>query len=147
MKTLKLQFATLAAIFAFFISFSANANCPSLSEETYIEDIPFNTETIADNFSMNMIETEFDFEGEYEIYDIPFNTACVTAGCRYEIALAEEFEMEDEAYINDIPFNTKEIVRTGGQVDFEEETYIDDIPFSTFKVANQVEYQLYANNK
>lgn len=148
MKTLKLQFATLTALFSFFtLSLNANNNYPTLMEETYINDIPFNTEIVAENFSMNEMEKDFDFTEEFEIYDIPFNTACITADCRYELAIAEEFEMEEEAYINDIPFSTEEVSTIANMVDFEDEAYINDIPFNTFAVANHVECPHYAMNK
>ena len=148
MKTLKLQFATLTAIFTLFTaSLTANTNYPSLIEETYINDIPFDTEIVAESYSMNEIEKDFDFSEEYEIFDIPFNTTCITADCRYEIAIAEEFEMEEETYINDIPFSTEEVSAVANMVDFEDEAYINDIPFDTFAVINHLDCPQYAMNK
>jgi len=148
MKTLNIQLTTLTAIFAFFtLNLTANTNYPKLIEETYINDIPFDTEIVAESYSMNEMEKDFDFSEEFEIYDIPFNTACITADCRYEIAIAEEFEMEEETYINDIPFNTEEIVTTENTVDFDDEAFINDIPFDTYAVANHVECPQYAMNK
>jgi len=148
MKTLKLQLATLTAIFALFtISLTANTNYPSLLEEAYINDIPFDTEIVAESYSINEMEKDFDFFEEYEIYDIPFNTACISAECRYEMAIAEEFEMEEETYINDIPFSTVEVSIVASSVDFDDETYINDIPFDTFAVVNDIECPQFAMNK
>jgi hypothetical protein len=147
MKTLKLQLATLTAIFALFtISLTANTNYPSLLEETYINDIPFDTEIVAESYSMNEMEKDFDFSEEYEISDIPFNTACITADCRYETAISETFIMEEEMYINDIPFNTEKISSVVSQIDFKDEAYINDIPFDTFSVVNNLDCPEYAMN-
>ena len=44
-------------------------------EENYIDDIPFNTETVIENDVFEKAFTkEFDFEEEKYIDDIPFNT-------------------------------------------------------------------------
>jgi len=145
MKTLKIQFTTITVLAALFtLNLNATTNTPNLSEEMYIGDIPFNTETVADNYTMSEISSEFDFSEEYEIFDIPFNTACITVDCRYELAIAEEFEMEDEIYINDIPFNTEKISSVANQAEFEEEAYIDDIPFDTYSVVSQLDCPEYA---
>jgi hypothetical protein len=84
---------------------------------------------------------EFEFEEEAYINDIPFNTKCVSAMCKYKKATAIEYEMEEESYVNDIPFDTEKISAESNsqkalQTDFEleEEAYIDDIPFETSEV-------------
>ena len=148
MKTFKLQFATLTVL-ATFITLNLNANNSYLrfAEENYINDIPFNTEKIAEKYSIQTIEINFDFSEENEIYDIPFNTACVTADCRFELAFAEAFEMEEENYINDIPFNTENITKNSNLIDFQEEAYINDIPFDTFSLAKELNSLQYAINK
>lgn len=148
MKSFKLQYAALTALLALFsLTISANNNYPLLPEETYINDLPFETEIVAENYSMNEITKGFDFSEENGIFDIPFNTACATANCRYETALAEEFELEEEAYINDIPFNTEKVVTMKNTLDFEDEAFINDIFFNTFSVVKQLECPQYAMKK
>lgn len=44
-------------------------------EEEYIDDIPFDTESIVENYlQKEAMNTEFDFEEEAYVDDIPFNT-------------------------------------------------------------------------
>lgn len=148
MKSFKLYFATLTVILTFAaLSSTANNNYPLLLEEVYINDIPFDTELIAEIHSFNGMVKEFDFSEETEIFDIPFNTACIIADCRYEMALAREFEMEEETYINDIPFNTEKINAIPVSIDFSEESDINDIPFDTYSVVKKLENPAYAFNK
>ena len=73
-----------------------------LEEETYIDDIPFNTEWIV----YELTDPTYELEDEAYIDDIPFNTACVTVNCNYMKAISVNYEMEDEANIDDIPFDT-----------------------------------------
>ena len=104
------------------------------AEEAYVDDIPFNTERIAEM----MVAEGVQFEDENYIDDIPFNTAVIARQYRLEQALHENFEMEDEATIADIPFDTEKINAGYGQLEamsveyeMDDETYIDDIPFET----------------
>ena len=55
--------------------------------------------------SLNNIDspvTDFSFEGESYINDIPFNTKEVSDQTKYEEAMSVEFSFEDEEYIDDI---------------------------------------------
>ena len=45
---------------------------------------------------------EFNFEDEEYIDDIPFDTDCVTAQCKYEKAISIDFNFEEEEYIDDL---------------------------------------------
>ena len=63
-----------------------------LEEETYIDDIPFNTSYVASAAAV------YEMEEEAYVDDIPFNTVLVV-----------NYEMEDEASIDDIPFDTEAI--------------------------------------
>lgn len=60
----------------------------AFEEEEYIDDIPFNTETIATNYlyekSMN---TEYQFEEEAYVEDIPFDTQKIAAAYSETLAL------------------------------------------------------------
>ena len=91
----------LALVFVNNNALAANSDS-EFEEETYINDIPFDTEWVVNE----MTNPEFDFEDEAYIDDIPFNTACVAADCKYKKAISVVFELEDENYIDDIPFDT-----------------------------------------
>jgi hypothetical protein len=80
-----------------------------MKEESYIDDIPFNTAEIFDayfNGDTNIIELPSPSDEAY-IDDIPFNTEKVAAEVLSEKAMAETFTLHDEEYIDDIPFDTK----------------------------------------
>lgn len=96
----------LAILFVVFSYTSASANPIQFEEETYIDDIPFDTEMIV----KGILTPEFDFEEEY-IDDIPFNTASITSNCFYNKAIAVVFELNEEEYIDDLPFSTIEIAQ------------------------------------
>jgi hypothetical protein len=97
-----------------------------LEEETYIDDIPFDTEWVV----KEVLNPVIDFEDEADVDDIPFNTA-------YLAATTTVYEMEEEAYVDDIPMNTEMVVNLldFDTVDFEDEANVDDIPFNTAYVA------------
>lgn len=87
------------------------------------------------------VSEEIDFEDEAYINDIPFDTKCVSAMCKYKKAILVEYEMEEESYVDDIPFDTEKISTVSQfkraqetEFDFEDEAYIDDIPFETSEV-------------
>jgi hypothetical protein len=121
-------------------STSSSANEFYFEEETYIPDIPFNTERVVHD----LLSGEFDFEEEAYVNDIPFNTAEICANCLYRESVSVAFEREEENYIDDIPFDTKGIVmeyeydRAMEQtIDFPGEDYVNDIPFDTRLVAEK----------
>lgn len=79
-------------------------------EEEYIDDIPFNTQAIAEAYLLNeTMNVEFDFEEEAYIDDIPFNTYEVVKNYKIEESLRNVCDFEDESYVDDIPFNTEKI--------------------------------------
>lgn len=86
------------------VLFTINLNAPefNLSEESNIDDIPFNTKEVSDNIISEKNLAEFNFEEEEYIDDIPFDTECVSANCLYQKAVSIEFDFEDEVYIEDI---------------------------------------------
>jgi hypothetical protein len=110
MKTLlKYTFATILIAFAL----NTNANTPPtispLTEEAYIDDIPFSTENIFDSLcDVNMTQT-FDLIEEEFIQDIPFNTEEVIE--RSSDYASYTFDLEEESYINDIPFSTETLAK------------------------------------
>lgn len=129
---------TLAALLILTTSAKLNASMPGmkLGDLKFLEYSPELTISTESNYT-----TEFDFEEEAYISDIPFDTQCVTANCRYKKAMEEVFELKEENYIDDIPFNNGKIAATSGMdsFDFEDEAYIDDIPFNTQKIAKNAD--------
>lgn len=100
---------------SFFLSFAlfANNSIFEMEEETYIDDIPFNTNELSTACLYNMaMAEEFEMEEEGYIDDIPFSTECVTANCLYLKAMNVDFELPEEEYVDDIPFSTKRVVKT-----------------------------------
>ena len=88
-------------------------------DEAYIDDIPFDTQAIAEAYLLDeTMKVEFDFEEEAYVDDIPFNTNEVVKNYK------------TEEYLKNI-------------CDFEEETYVDDIPFDTEKIASEVFFIYY----
>ena len=86
--------------------------------------------------------SEFSFEEEAYVPDIPFDTELVV----HEL-MSGEFNFEEEAYVDDIPFNTAEVCaqclyRKAVSVEFEneEEAYCEDIPFDTESVVMEYRY-------
>ena len=82
MKTL----TSISTLIAAAIMFSTNLNASSVNftEESYINDIPFNTTEIYNELIAEQNLSEFDFEDEEYIDDIPFNTKCVSTNCLYK---------------------------------------------------------------
>ena len=56
------------------------------------------------------VETEFAFEDEEYIDDIPFDTKSIADNYLFQESLNVSYEFEDEAYVDDIPFDTYQIV-------------------------------------
>lgn len=82
---------------------TTSVSLPVAEEESYVDDIPFNTEKIAlESLYMNLVKPE----EEAYINDIPFETSKVAAAY---ISNLLNIRPEAEAYVDDIPFNTSEI--------------------------------------
>jgi len=144
MKTLNL-ISALAVLLIAMTTPELNASTPDLK----LGDVKFSgnemmsASLVMENTFESNVLSEFDFEEEAYIEDIPFNTECVTANCRYKKAMAVVFEIEEEKYVNDIPFDTKNIAQNSNskEFDFEEEAYIDDIPFNTALKVAQADFK------
>ena len=76
---------------------------PVLSEESYVNDIPFNTWDVAVDAILTGDEAKL--EDETYVDDIPFSTREIA--CRH--ILSRMLEETGEININDIPFNTERI--------------------------------------
>lgn len=102
--------STILAFSALFLSMNMFANEFVMTSESYIDDIPFNTEIIAANaMHEQAMAQEFHLEDEAYIDDIPFNTDSLAKVILSNQAMSLLFEMEEENYIDDIPFNTSKI--------------------------------------
>lgn len=77
---------------------------PALEEESYVDDIPFDTRTVALNTLYAGLQKP---EPEAYIDDIPFNTAKIAAAYTYAQKIVTK---EEEKNVNDIPFSTREVV-------------------------------------
>ena len=101
----------LIAIFALIFSASVFASEINFKEESYINDIPFNTEEIVENI-INENIVSLDFDEETYVDDIPFNTSAIATDYLYKNAVQVVFNFENEEEINDIPFNTHMVIHT-----------------------------------
>lgn len=81
---------------------------PMVEEESYINDIPFDTRVVAYKSLYNSLAKP---EPEAYINDIPFDTYKVVNQLKSSI---KDIHPEEEAYINDIPFDTADIVSDYG---------------------------------
>lgn len=107
-------------------------------EETYIDDISFNTEWVVYKLSGSLLEME---EEKY-IDDIPFCTGNVVMNYNYRNAVSVQFKIEEDVNVDDFAFETREIVDAYNHsktllVDFylDDEACIEDIPFDTYRIA------------
>lgn len=107
MKTI-LKSTAITTIFTLLFSFNMMADI-NFEDEAYINDIPFNTETVYSKVVIERNMLDFEMQDEAYIDDIPFDTDTVADDKRHDLALAEEFTFEEESYIDDIPFNTEQV--------------------------------------
>lgn len=102
--------STALLITALALSTILSAKGFEMETETYIDDIPFNTEIIAAQTLYDQaVAVEFFMEEEEYINDIPFNTDSLAKVGLSNQALAQDFSIESETYIDDIPFDTSKI--------------------------------------
>lgn len=85
---------------------SISVSLPVVEEESYVDDIPFDTKAIAmESLYMNMVRPA----EEAYINDIPFNTEEIAS--LYNAKLLS-FTPPEEAYVDDIPYDTQEIANS-----------------------------------
>ncbi len=86
------------------IIFTTNLHASTINftEESYINDIPFNTTEVYNDIIAEQNLTQFNFEEEEYIDDIQVDTKCISTQCLYQEAISVEFNFEEEQYINDI---------------------------------------------
>ena len=107
-----LKYTFAIALLTFTLNTHANTNTtPKLSElteEAYIDDIPFSTETIFDGLIDLSINNTYELTEEAYIQDIPFNTKEMVEST---LELTNNiFYLEEESYIDDLPFSTEAMV-------------------------------------
>jgi hypothetical protein len=107
MKTI-IKSTAITTIFTLLFSFNIMAEI-NFNEESYIDDIPFNTEAIYSEVVIERNIIDYELNEEAYINDIPFSTETIAENKLYELAIKEEFTFDEETYIDDIPFNTEEI--------------------------------------
>ena len=81
-----------------------SVKAPVISEEAYVNDIPFNTWEIAVEAILD--GKEVVMEEEAYVNDIPFDTR--TIACKF--LLRQMIETTGEVNIDDIPFNTEKVL-------------------------------------
>ena len=110
MKTLILTLI-LSGIFSSAINASHAPASIKLQDESYVADIPFNTETI---FRMH-INDPFQLKSlllkeETYVNDIPFNTEEIAKSALAKTDDKKKLSvLKDEEYVDDIPFDTSKI--------------------------------------
>ncbi len=133
----------IAALIILSIAITLNMSAHPFNnqEERYINDIPFDTEAIAEQVFITNTAFSVQLDEEAYIDDIPFDTRLITEKAEDSIFLLSAVDFEDEPYIDDIPFDTYKVAEKvsisesfGQDFFMEEEPYVDDIPFDTGKV-------------
>ena len=94
--------------------------------------------------STNSTASNFQFEDEAYVDDIPFDTEMVV-----HLLMMPKYNLEEEAYVDDIPFNTEFIASQkhfieamAQEFELEDEGFVNDIPFDTQEVSVNFNYQL-----
>lgn len=106
MKTL----ITLAIVLFSFTSLQAEGFNFQFEEESYINDIPFDTFSVASKISFEQaIGVNFKIEEEAYVNDIPFDTEKIAEDVLFNIEKETLPQLTAEEYIDDIPFNTSKI--------------------------------------
>ena len=146
MKTQK-SYTAILLLLALLFAVALQASTALKSEPLNLLDTPPEVEGVSNN-TVSPLSVDFNFEEEEYVNDIPFNTKCVSAICKYEKAMSKTYILEEEAYVDDIPFDTENIyneslLQNAFDIEFnlEDEAYVDDIPFDTYAVAKNYNYK------
>ena len=103
MKTFTKTIALIAT--ALLISLNVMASGFQFESEAYIDDIPFNLDTIESQARFEeAVSVNFSLEEEDFINDMTFTENDLDEMNLYYRAIAEKFDFEEEDYIDDIPF-------------------------------------------
>ena len=110
-----IKLPAILTIITLLFSFGAVANV-TLDEESYIDDISFDTEAVYSSVVVERNIIDFNFEEEAYIDDIPYAIEEIAEDTLYKLALNQKFSFEEEAYIDDIPFNTEQVCQNLNQL-------------------------------
>ena len=77
------------------------------TEESYINDIPFNTKAIFGSYIAGKAQS-MKLADELPVDDIPFNTSVIAQSVLAPLSTVQTV-LDDEKYVDDIPFNTANI--------------------------------------
>ncbi len=98
---------------------------------------------IAILFSLNIQASEYNFNDEPPVHDIPFDTKEIFDSLMMNKAV-ETVTFEEESYVDDIPFNTTKISEQAlyekalaEEFDFEDESFINDMPDFPVQMAKE----------
>lgn len=109
MKTLnKINLTILISI----LSLTAFADEFKLQEEAYINDVPFDTESIVKAHKQHCaMMVPFQMPEEQNIDDFPLDTRLIVASLPCDSAMQIDFALPEESYIDDFPLNTIDVLR------------------------------------
>ena len=105
MKTFTKTTVLIAA--ALLISLNVMASGIQFEPEAYIDDIPFNLDTVETQARFEeAVSVDFSFSEEEFISDMPFSQTDLDKINNYHKAISVDFDFDEEDYIDDIPFLT-----------------------------------------
>ena len=112
-----------------------SAKDPFTTEESYVDDIPFDTWEIA--VAAVISGDEANLAEESYIDDIPFDTRTIVM----QIMLKKLTDKPDESNVNDIPFDTKKVMYDQLAVrmtdEYRDEQNTADLPGNDFNICNK----------
>ncbi len=114
MKTLLKSLALLTT--TLLLSLNVIATGFEFEQEQYIDDIPFNLDSIEKQSKYNdALLVDFNLSDEEYVDDIPFTEDYLVRLSVYANAVSQDFSFDDEEYIDDIPaFKMEKINRLTG---------------------------------
>ena len=137
MKTLKKFIQLIVPLLVIFTAVESSAReLPSaylLNDESYVDDIPFDTRSVALRAGIY----PFNLPEEKYVNDIPFDTRKIAGQAIFDSL----YHMNEESYIDDIPFNTEKIYQNYLLADMtreyrDEPEAVDGVTFDFNKMAS-----------
>lgn len=122
MKTIIITLLTVITSFTLNAGPNSLPAVPSLPDEAYVDDIPFDTREVVANMAVEL-------EAEPNVNDIPFDTR--------KVVLSYNIKTDIEEYADDFPFDTRQVVLSWVP-EVADDVTADDIPFDTGCVTYQV---------
>lgn len=95
---------TLVILATFLIALNVSATGIEFNQEQYIDDIPFDLDSIEKQTRYdNAVVVDYSLDEEVFINDLPFNENQMENIRVHSIAMNQQFDFEEECYIDDIP--------------------------------------------